>query len=323
MWNEAPHEAASCPTAPGLHFRGLLALIQLALIIIIMGATTKIAPAQTLNWEGQTGVFVTPLAYTVPSSDKGLGMPVVSYHYLDGGQVLGGFHQVSVTEGAFNYLEFGYTRGLHAEGSTAGVSNLWSGGFNSFHAKLNLVQEGSQKRSRSWMPAFSLGFVARTNVRNVGGVIQGKDTHNADFYIVATKTVTKVRKLPMVLNLGYKETNASLLGLAGNSTAYRGRAFGAFALALKGPARSTVLLASEFLQEPRDIQGLPGAVIPTTLTYAVRIVPAGAFPSRRGWKDENPKLSIDFGVAQAAGKIMPGVNLQARHQFALGVSYGL
>jgi hypothetical protein len=154
-------------------------------------------------------------------------------------------------------------------------------------------------------------------------VIQGKDTSNADFYIVGTKTVTKVRALPVVLSLGFKATNASVLGLAGNSPDYRGRAFGAVALALKGPARSTILLASEFMQEPRDIQGLPGAILPTTLTYAVRIVPAGAFPTRRGWKDESPKLSIDFGVAQAAGNILPGVNLQARHQFALGVSYGL
>jgi hypothetical protein len=296
-------------------------LMALLVPLILAGAGINTARAQTLNWEGQTGIFVTPLAYTVPSSDGGLGKPVVAYHYLDGGNVLGGFHQVSITEGAFNYLEFGYTRGLHQDGSTSGLSNLWGSGFNSFHAKLNLVPEGTRKRG--WMPAFSIGFVARTNVRNVGGVMQGKDTNNADFYIVATKTITKVRKLPVVLNAGYKETNAPLLGLAGNSTAYQGRAFGAVALALKGPAKSTIMLASEFLQEPRDIQGLPGAVIPTTLTYAVRIVPAGAFPTRRGWKDENPRLSIDFGLAQAAGSIMPGVNLNARHQFALGVSYGL
>jgi Protein of unknown function (DUF3034) len=319
MCNEAESEGGRRSGRAGSHYRCLLRVIWVALVAAGLG--TMAASAQTLNWEGQTGIFVTPLAYTAPSSDSGLGKPVVAYHYLDAGQVLGGFHQLSVTVGAFNYLEFGYTRGLHQDGSITGLSNLWSDGFNAFHAKLNLVPEGSQKRS--WMPAFSIGFVARTNVRNVGGVIQGKETSNADFYIVATKTVTKVRKLPVVLNLGYKETNASLLGLAGNSVAYQGRAFGAVALALKGPARSTILLASEFLQEPRDLQGLPGAIIPTTLTYAVRLVPAGAFPTRRGWKDENPKLSIDFGVAQAAGNIMPGVNLQARHQFALGVSYGL
>jgi hypothetical protein len=53
--------------------------------------------------------------------------------------------------------------------------------------------------------------------------------------------------------------------------------------------------------------------VPTTITYAARVVPL----------PERSKFNIDFGVAQAAGWILPGVNLQARHQFALGISYGL
>jgi len=57
---------------------------------------------------------------------------------------------------------------------------------------------------------------------------------------------------------------------------------------------------SEVLQEPRSIQGLPGAVVPTTITYAVRIVPSGALPIH-GWGVETPKLTLDFGLAQAAG----------------------
>src|SRR5947208_7397973 len=132
-------------------------------------------------------------AYAVPSTDKGLGRPVVAYHYLDAGPVLGGFHQVSVTVGAFNRVEFGYTRNLHQDGSTAGLSTLWSSGFNAFHGKLNFLPE-----RRAWQPALSVGFVARSQVRNVGGVIQGQDTNNADFYAVATKTVTQIRKLPLV-----------------------------------------------------------------------------------------------------------------------------
>jgi hypothetical protein len=95
---------------------------------------------------------------------------------------------------------------------------------------------------------------------------------------------------------------------------------GAAAFALKGPRTSTILVGSEVLQEPRRVQGLPGAVIPTTITYAIRIVPAGALPLH-SWGVESPKLTIDLGVAQVAGNIMPRANLQARHQFALGVSY--
>jgi hypothetical protein len=290
------------------------AFLLLAVFLTCAGANTTLA--QSLNWEGQTGVFVTPLAYTVPSSETTFSEPVVAYHYLDAGQVLGGFHQLSVALGAFSRVEFGYTRNIHQDGTTAGMSNLWSSGFNVFHGKFNFLRE-----SRTWRPALSVGFVARSQVHNVGGVIQEKNTANADFYLVATKTVTYVRKLPLVFNLGWKATNASLLGLAGNAPAYEGRLFGAAAFALRGPRGSTVMLGSELLQEPRRIQGLPDAVVPTTITYAVRIVPGGTLPLR-GWETESPRLTIDLGLMQAAGNVAPGINLQARHQFALGVSYG-
>ena len=295
-----------------------LAVILMALIM--MGLHANIAFAQSLNWEGQTGIFVTPTAYLAPSGAKGFGAPVVAYHYADGGQVLGGFHEASITVGGFERLEFGYTRGLHQEGSTTGLSSLWSGGFNIFHGKLNLVNEKDTKQG--WLPSVSIGFVARTQVRNVGGVMQGKDTTNADFYAVATKSVTQLRKLPLVFNLGYKATNASILGLAGNAPAYKGAAFGAGALVIKVPKRSTVVVGSELLQEPRNIAGLPSAVVPTTITYFARLVPSGAFFSGTGWNAERPRLSLDFGVAQVASTIQPGVDLHARHQFAFGISYG-
>jgi len=296
------------------------ATLVITLLTFIVFIVSTPALSQSLNWEGQTGVFVTPLAYTVPSSHRGFGMPVVSYHYLDAGDVLGGFHQVSVTVGVFQRVEFGYTRTLHQDGSTPGLSALWSEGFNSFHAKLNFITE-SMGSNKSWRPAVSMGFVARSQVRNVGGVLSGADTSNADFYIVATKSVTQIPKVPVVFNFGVKATNASLLGLAGNAPGYSGRLFGAGAFVFRGPKGSTLVLGSEFAQQPRSIQDLPGAVMPTTITYALRIVPAGAFPSPHGWGEETPKLSIDIGVAQAANNIMPGVRLNARHQFALGVSY--
>jgi hypothetical protein len=286
------------------------------LLIVLTVISTNTALAQSLNWEGQTGVFVTPLAYVPPSTEKGLGRPVVAYHYLNAGQVLGGFHQVSISVGALERLEFGYTRNLHQDGSTAGLSSLWGSGFNIFHGKFNFLQE-----NLSWRPALSVGFVARSGVRNVGGVIQNQNTTNADFYVVATKTVTTLRRLPLVFNFGFKGTNASLLGLTGNAPAYQGRLFGAAAFAFRGPRRSTILLGSELLQQPRRVQGLPGIVVPTTITYAARIVPGGALPLR-GWAVESPRLTIDLGVAQIAGTVTPGVNLEARHQFAFGVSYG-
>ena len=293
---------------------GSVLAVVLAIVAVI--ASSNSAFAQSLNWEGQTGVFVTPLAYSVPTGDAPLSIPVVSYHYLDAGPVLGG-----IPSGISHCRRLQPDRvrihgSIHQDGNTAVLSNLWSREFNAFHGKVNLLRE-----RRGGLPAVSAGFVVRTQVRNVGGVIQGQDTHNQDFYVVATKTITRIRKLPLVFNAGFKATNASLLGIAGNAPGYYGRGFGAAGFAFKGPGRSTILLGSEVLQQPRSIQGLPGAVIPTTITYAVRIVPAGALPIH-GWGVETPKLTVDFGLAQAAGKIMPGLDLQARRQFAFGISYG-
>jgi hypothetical protein len=305
---------------PTKHNFWLPSLFSLFLLITLLAGSQTTASAQTLNWEGQTGIFVTPLAYLAPSSEKGFGRPVVAYHFLNGGSVLGSFNQFSITMGAFQRVEFGYTRDVHVQGS-APLSNLWGNGFNSFNGKLNLIPENSWKRT--WVPSLSIGFVARTQVPNVVGVIQNRTTSNANFYAVATKTITKVPHLPLVFNLGYQVGNSSLLGLAGNAPAYKGGLFGAAAFAIKGPARSTILLGSEFLQQPKQVEGVPGVVIPTTITYAARVVPGGSFPSlHHGWAEEKPRLSLDFGVAQIAGNVAPGVNLQARAQFAFGISYG-
>jgi len=82
------------------------------------------------------------------------------------------------------------------------------------------------------------------------------------------------------------------------------------AFQLKGPGSSLIVLASEVAQQPAHPLNLPDAVIPTTITYAARILPS-----------ERSRFIVDLGVAQLANRIQPGVDLNARHQFALGVSY--
>src|ERR1039458_7352000 len=285
-------------------------------LALTMAAT---APAQSLNWEGQTGVFVTPLAYTAASPANNVGKPIVAYHFLDAGPVLGDFHTASVTEGLFGRVELGYTHVFHGDGSTPSLSPLWTGGFNIVHGKVNVIKENAGKQK--WLPAVSAGFVERVGIQNVSGVLfdnnssgatNSKSYNSGDYYVVGTKTVTQTKKLPLVLNLGYKATNAAVVGLAGVAPSYSGRLFGAAAFVVKGPAKSTLIFGSEFAQQPRQILNLPGADIPTTLTYAARIVPF-----------EKTKFNVDFGVAQAAGQILPGVDVKVRHQFALGVSYGI
>ena len=74
---------------------------------------------------------------------------------------------------------------------------------------------------------------------------------------------------------------------------------------------STVILGSEVAQQPLHPQYLPYANIPTTLTYCIRFAPT-----------PRQKLNFDFGIAQVAGVIAPGINLQARSQAGTQISYG-
>jgi hypothetical protein len=284
-------------------------------VAITFAAST--AQAQSLGYEGPTGVFVTPLASTAASPAHGAGHPVIAYHVLAGGPVIGTWNTVSITEGFAKRLEFGYTREDHAAGNTTGLSPLWTDGINIFHGKVNLVPENAAKTK--WIPAISVGGIARTNDSNVFNGSNGQSKTNADIYVVATKVITQIsKKVPVLVNAGVRGTNASLWGLGGNSPNYEARAFGALAFVFTGPGKSTIILASEAAQQPKTIKqtAANGAVsgvfdIPTSVDYAVRIVPS-----------PKHKLNIDFGILQAAGRIAPGVDLKARARAAFGISYG-
>jgi hypothetical protein len=275
----------------------------LALAVIL---PASVAFGQGLNWEGQTGAFVTPFAYTSTSPANTLGHPQLAFHFLDSGNAVGNDFQVSITEGLLKRVEIGYTRALQEAGDST-LAPLFDGGFNIFHGKVNFLSENAGKRN--WVPALAIGLVARTQLRRVGGVLAGKDTNNGDVYLAGTKVVP-VKHLPILVNAGVKGTNAALLGIAGNAPDWQARGFGALAFVLSGPAKSKIAVGSEVAQQPHYIQDLPGATLPTTLTYFARVIPSAEHP-----------FNLDFGVAQAAGKVLPAADVEARARFAFGVSY--
>lgn len=293
--------------------RFLLAIVTAALFV---AGTSVSSHAQALGWEGETGVFVTPLAYTATVENQKIH-PVVAYHYFNAGPVIGDFHETSLTVGIGKRFEFGYTHEFHAQGDDAGLSPLWQNGFDIFHGKVNLIPENFNKKQ--WVPAVSVGFKARTGVRNVGNLVFTPDggisatdngDQNGDVYVVASKVITQT-KIPIVLSAGVRGTNAVLWGMGGNAPDWQARAFGAVAFVFKGPSGSQIIFGSEAAQQPHHPKGFPTLSIPTTLTYCMRVVPS-------------PKhhLNFDVGVAQVAGNVMPGVDLKARHQVGAQVSYG-
>ncbi len=294
----------------------------LALTVAIFGpASADLIHAQALGWEGETGVFVTPLAYTASAAGQEFH-PVVAYHYLNAGPIIGDFHEVSTEVGLGKRAELGYTREFHIEGGDASMSPLWQNGFDIFNGKVLLVPENYKKNSA--VPAVSVGFMARTGVRNVGDYLNwnaniNNGANNGDFYVVASKIVTQTKKAPLVLNAGLRETNAELWGMGGNAPDWQTRPFGALAFVVTGSAKSVFIFGSEAAMQPHHPMGFTSSAdiggvalnIPTTLTYCMRIVPS-----------PKQKLNFDFGVAQIAGEIASGVNLKARHQFGAQVSYG-
>jgi hypothetical protein len=231
--------------------------------------------------------------------------------------VIGTWNTVSITEGVAKRIEFGYTREDHAAGNDANLSALWRSGLNIFHGKVNVVPENAGKTK--WVPAISVGGIARTNDTNVYDGQNGQSKTNGDIYVVATKVITQInKKVPVLVNAGVRGTNSSLWGLGGNAPDFSARGFGALAFVFPGPAKGTIILASEVAQQPQRIKytsttGIASPVldIPTSIDYAVRYVPS-----------PKHKINIDFGILQAAGRIAPGVDLKACARAAFGISYG-
>ena len=313
--------------------------------------------AQQLTLEGQTGGFITPTAYVVPSAnDHSFSLPAVGFHFVDASSVIGNVETISVTEGWGNRLEFGYTSSIHQAGNNAIFSALWSkqdygawelgapsstiNGMNVFHGKVVVVKENTK---HFYTPGFAVGGVYRQGDHFVSGSLsdailsKANQTYgNGDIYGAVTKTWAKP-PIPVLLNFGVKGTNAVVFGLGGVAESWSARPFGGIGIPLPLGKSVVAVPSAGFTSEPSNIKNLDELLagsglilgiannrphIPTTLDYAVR------FTQRK-----NAHFSVDIGVGQLAGNIgtvafftgsgyvpLP-INLDARHVFGFGVSF--
>ncbi len=306
----------------------LIHKIAICALLPGMGAATERVHAQNLTLEGQTGGFITPTAYVVYTA-KGqfFSHPAVGYHFIDASQVIGNIHTFSIEEGFANRAEVGYTRSVHTEGDSALFSSLWHfAGMNVFNGKVVAIKDGW---GSPFTPGLAAGFVVRTGDKFVTGAIDGKTYTNGDVYVAATKTWPHP-PLPLLVNLGWKATNASIYGIGGQATRFSGRLFGGLGIPLPAPLHTVIVPAAGFTQEPPNTKNLgailypPGSPshLPTTLDYAVRVT-----------QKDHPHFAFDIGIGQVAGMIgttvvavtpsgpvFVPVNLEARHVFGMGLS---
>lgn len=273
-----------------------------ALVVALFAAV--VTKAQNLTLEGQTGGFITPTAYVV-LTEKGRfwSHPAVGYHFVNASNVIGYVHTFSIEESFANRVEFGYTRSVHSKGNSPTFSSLWDySGMNVFNAKAVALEDG---QFGPWTPGIGAGFVLRTSDRFVSGALNREETGslksytNGDIYVAATKTWAH-RPVPILLNFGWKGTNASIYGLGGQSTRFMGRLFGGLGFPLPLGHNFVAVPAVGFTQEPPQVVNLKpilfppgsGAHIPTTMDYAVRVT-----------QRENPHFAFDIGVGHVAGVI--------------------
>lgn len=271
--------------------------------------------AQTLGWEGPTGTFITPVAYVATSQAKSLGRPVVGYHFLAGGPVVGDFSTVNFTEGFAKRFEAGYTSEVHAAGDAA-ISANWEHDMSIVHGKAQIVDENAGHHH--FVPAISLGGIYRFNDHYSNDGVNGQTTSNGDIYLVATKTITETKIIPIVLTAGVRGTNAALWGLAGNASEWTPSAFGSAAFVFKGPATSKFALGAEIEQQPNHAlataaNGVQSAVLnfPTSESYAIRIFPSAKY-----------KLNLDAGVLHSGNYLGQGVKIDTNARVAFAISYG-
>jgi hypothetical protein len=261
--------------------------------------------AAQLNWEGQTGGLITPFAYT-SSSSMGLGRPQLALHYLNGGGVLGNDFQVSITAGFLKIAEGGFTRTFNILGNDE-LAPLFANGFNTAHIKFRVMPENAWHSS--FVPALAAGAIVRTQVRRVTEVSERENTTATDFFLVGTKTIANIR-VPIVLNLGVKLTNASIFGIAANSPGWEVKPFGGLFVAFKAPLHSRLTLGAEFARQPRQLKEVPGTVVPTTLSYLIRWRPGSDVP-----------LTLELGMVQLGNNLGSGFDMEAKHQLIIGASY--
>jgi len=279
-------------------------LRQCSLTVILLLLLTSPAFSQ-LNWEGQTGGLIAPFAYN-SSSSMGIARPELAFHYLNGGDVVGHDFQVSITTGFLKIAEGGFTRTFNVMGNDE-MAPLFANGFNAGHLKFRLIPENAWHTS--YVPAIAAGAIVRTQVRRVTEVTERENTTATDFFLVGTKTLANL-KIPLVVNLGVKLTNASMLGIAANSPRWEFKPFGGLFFTVKTPRHSRLMLGAEFACQPRELKEVPGVVVPTSLSYLARWSPAGDHP-----------LTLELGVMQLGGDLGSGFDMEARHQVVLGASY--
>ena len=265
--------------------------------------------AQSLTMDGESGIFLQPLADVVPSPQHKFGEPTVSFHAVDAGPVAGDYINIGVEEGFGNWLEFGYTRSNHTDGGDPTISPLFNfSGMNIFNFKAKVLP--ANYHGHKYLPTISVGGVLRTNDPFVVQDVKHTNATNGDVYLVGTKLFMIGKKFGFVGSAGVRGTNAQKYGYGGNTLNWQARAFGAIGFPI--PIKKILVISPTFEidQEPKQIKYVPGVTVPTDLIYAVRFSRTPDF-----------RWSFDIGTGHVGANLGSGINIKVNNALAFAADF--
>ena len=251
---------------------GLLHAGSPAAVVAPAAAAPEKGPPLPLHQiEGNGGIFSTLSAYLVnpPRNGEPVGRPSLGAAVVDlgHGRVL---EALTLTETPWSRLElgYGYDR-LDIGDLPQAIQNATTVGIDeravelhNFNARLALLKEG--EFDQDWLPAVTFGahYKINTSVNNLNSELGGTlrsigiaDNTGVDYTLYATKLI-KALPLPVLVNVGVRETEAAHLGLLGFTDHYSANLEGSIGVFLT----DRLILAGEYRQKPNDYKAIPGLI---------------------------------------------------------------
>ena len=234
-------------------------------------AAEKGPPLPLHEIEGNGGIFSTLSAYLVnpPRNGEPLGRPSVGAAIVDLGNGRN-LEALTLTESPWQRLElgYGYDR-LDIGDLPQAIQNATLIGINekgvelhNFNARLALLNEGEY--GQDWLPALTFGAHYKVNTsvddinRELAGTLKAigiESNSGVDYTLYATK-LFKNLPLPVLVNVGVRETEAAHLGLLGFTNHYSANFEGSVGVFLT----DRLILAGEYRQKPNDYKAIPGLI---------------------------------------------------------------
>jgi hypothetical protein len=200
-----------------------------AVLVVLCTAVYAGPPLPTHQVEGNSGVFITPVAYLANPAEPNhvFGLPSVSgtYAHLEEND----FESFAVTENLWGRVELGYALERVGLGdwpdevfAATGLRVQDDAYLHNFNARLMVIKEGSL--GHAWMPAITLGAHLKwqQDLDDIDGQLGGTCTllgadHDTgiEFTAMVTKMIKDVLPKPLIVSAGLRNGDAIQTGLLG------------------------------------------------------------------------------------------------------------